>query len=49
MRYAGRIDDQFGVGYHKQKADHRELATVLDELLAGKAVTQPLSTTRPAA
>src|SRR5262249_54274461 len=43
VRYAGRIDDQFGVGYHKQKAEHRELATALDELLAGKKVSEPLS------
>lgn len=43
VRYAGRIDDQFGVGYHKQKPEHRELATALDELLAGKDVSQPVS------
>jgi len=43
VRYVGRIDDQFGVSYHKQKPEHRELATALDELLTGKEVAQAIS------
>ena len=39
VRYHGRIDDQFGVGYTRPKPEHRELAAALDELLAGKEVT----------
>ncbi|HEY2837940.1 MAG TPA: redoxin domain-containing protein [Pirellulales bacterium] len=41
VRYCGRIDDQFGVGLHKQKAANRELATAIEELLADKPVTTP--------
>jgi len=41
VRYRGRIDDQFGIGVHKQKATNRELATAIDELLADKAVSAP--------
>jgi peroxiredoxin len=39
VRYAGRIDDQYGVGYTRPKVEHRYLAEALDELLADKAVT----------
>src|SRR5262245_34274061 len=39
VRYAGRIDDQYGVGYTRPKAEHRYLAEALEELLAGKSVT----------
>ena len=42
VRYQGRIDDQYGrtatSGYARPKAEHRDLATALDELLAGKEV-----------
>lgn len=41
IRYRGRIDDQFSVGAHRQKAKNRELATAIDELLADKAVSTP--------
>ena len=41
LRYHGRVDDQYGVGYTRKKAEHRELATAIDELLAGKPVTKP--------
>ena len=43
VRYAGRIDDQFGVGYHKQRADRPDLATAIEELLAGNEVSQPVT------
>lgn len=39
IRYRGRIDDQFGVGYARGKANRADLAAALDELLADKQVT----------
>jgi peroxiredoxin len=46
LRYAGRVDDQFGfktgAGYAKPRLERRDLAVAIDELLAGKAVSQPL-------
>lgn len=38
VRYHGRIDDQFGVGYARESATHRYLANALDRLLAGQPV-----------
>src|SRR5262245_17146679 len=43
IRYRGRIDDQYGVGYARPKPEHRDLATALDELLEGKAVSTPVT------
>jgi peroxiredoxin len=42
LRYRGRIDDQFGVGYERPKPNRRDLAEALDELLAGKPISQPV-------
>jgi peroxiredoxin len=39
IRYRGRIDDQFGVGYARAKPTRRDLAVAIDELLAGKPIT----------
>ena len=39
--YQGRIDDQFGVGYKRDTPTRRDLADALDEVLAGKPVSQP--------
>ncbi|HWB10612.1 MAG TPA: redoxin domain-containing protein [Pirellulales bacterium] len=39
VRYRGRIDDQFGVGYSRGQPTRRDLAVALDELLAGRPVT----------
>ena len=39
--YHGRIDDQYGVGYVRDKATREDLRVALDELLAGKSVSQP--------
>jgi peroxiredoxin/mono/diheme cytochrome c family protein len=39
--YQGRIDDQFGNFYSRPQPTRRDLAIALDEVLAGKAVTQP--------
>jgi peroxiredoxin len=43
VRYWGRIDDQFGVGYSRGKQTVSELARALDEVLAGKAVSTPVT------
>jgi peroxiredoxin len=44
VRYAGRIDDQYGFrtgsGYAKTTANSRDLGAALDALLAGKTVSQ---------
>jgi peroxiredoxin len=40
VRYRGRIDDQYGVGFQRPQPTRRDLAVALDEVLAGKAVTQ---------
>ena len=45
VRYSGRIDDQYGfdigTGYAKTKVKTRDLANAIEELLAGKEVSQP--------
>jgi peroxiredoxin len=41
IRYQGRIDDQYGVGYKRPKPIHRDLADALDAMLAGKSVAEP--------
>src|SRR5262249_29486185 len=41
--YQGRIDDQFGIGFNRPQPTRRDLAVALDEVLAGKAVSQPLT------
>jgi peroxiredoxin len=43
VRYWGRIDDQYGIGYIRPKATRRDLAEALDELLAGKPVSKPVT------
>ena len=39
IRYEGRIDDQYGVGFQRKEPTRRDLALALDEVLAGKQVT----------
>jgi peroxiredoxin len=39
IRYQGRIDDQYVVGRQRSEPTRRDLATALDELLAGKPVS----------
>ncbi len=41
VRYRGRIDDQFGIGYHRNAPTRRDLIEALEEVLAGKAVSRP--------
>src|SRR5262249_10920309 len=39
--YQGRIDDQIGIGFRRPAPTRRDLAEALDEVLAGKTVSQP--------
>lgn len=39
IRYRGRIDDQYGIGYIRQKATREDLVIAIEELLDGKPVT----------
>ncbi|MGD9647814.1 MAG: redoxin domain-containing protein [Pirellulales bacterium] len=45
IRYWGRIDDQYGfqtgAGYAKPRLQRRDLAVAIEELLAGKPVSEP--------
>ncbi|MBI3410269.1 MAG: redoxin domain-containing protein [Planctomycetes bacterium] len=41
IRYQGRIDDQYGIGFQRPQPTRRDLSIALDEVLAGKAVTTP--------
>jgi peroxiredoxin len=43
IRYRGRVDDQFGLTYTRPTPKRRDLAVALDELLDGKAVSQPVT------
>lgn len=40
VRYWGRIDDQYGIGFQRDKAKSNDLVNALEEVLAGKAVTR---------
>lgn len=41
VRYWGRIDDQFGVGYSRPEPGEHYVARAIDELLAGQSVSSP--------
>lgn len=41
VRYQGRIDDQYGVGFHRPAPTRRDLVEALEEVLAGKTVSVP--------
>ncbi|MDV6033298.1 MAG: redoxin domain-containing protein [Phycisphaera sp. RhM] len=45
LRYHGRIDDQYGVGYSREREAEPKLTRAIDQLLAGQPVTEP--TTEP--
>lgn len=38
IRYRGRIDDQYGIGFRRNKPTKNDLRDALDELLAGKEI-----------
>jgi len=40
IRYQGRIDDQFGIGFQRPAPTRRDLAVALTEVLAGKQVSE---------
>src|SRR5207247_1185060 len=40
IRYQGRIDDQFGIGFQRPQPTRRDLALALTELLADKQISQ---------
>jgi len=41
IRYRGRVDDQYGIGYIRDEPQRNDMAEALDELLSGKQVTVP--------
>ena len=43
IRYWGRIDDQYGVGYIRSAPEQHDLQNAIEELLAGKEVTLPVN------
>ena len=43
IRYVGRIDDQYGVGYQRARPERRDLAEAIRELLADKRVSRPVT------
>lgn len=43
LRYRGRIDDQFGVGYTRDNASQSELVAALDSILANEEVALPIA------
>ena len=45
VRYRGRIDDQYGVGYSRRSPSVSFLENAIDELLAGKEVSTPTTET----
>jgi thiol-disulfide isomerase/thioredoxin len=44
VRYRGRIDDQYGIGFQRPQPTRRDLAEALDDVLAGKPVSQAKTT-----
>lgn len=44
IRYRGRIDDQYGVGYARGKPTKHDLAEALDKLLAGEPILNAQTT-----
>ncbi len=43
VRYWGRIDDQYGVGIQRKEPTRQDLAVAIDELLAGREVSEPVT------
>ncbi len=43
VRYQGRIDDQYGVGYVREQPQRHELRTAIVELLEQKSIAQPFT------
>ncbi len=45
IRYAGRIDDHYAIGVQRKEATSSDLIKAIDELLAGKPVSNPKTET----
>ena len=43
VRYQGRVDDQYLVGIARDKSTREDLRSAIDELLAGKSVSVPMT------
>ena len=43
IRYWGRVDDQYGVGYVREEPQRHDLQAAIEELLAGKEVSVPVT------
>ncbi|TWU12438.1 Thiol-disulfide oxidoreductase ResA [Symmachiella macrocystis] len=43
VRYWGRVDDQYGVGYQRDQPQRNDLELALQELLSGKPVSTPVT------
>lgn len=43
VRYWGRIDNQYGVGFSREEPTEHDLQRAIDELLAGKPVSKPIA------
>lgn len=43
LRYQGRVDDQYGVGYVRDQPNRLDLQIALDELLADKSISVPVT------
>lgn len=43
IRYHGRIDDQYGVGYSREREAEPELTLAIDQLLAGTEIVNPVT------
>lgn len=41
IRYTGRIDDQYGIGFIRNEPQRHDLQIAIEELLAGKSVSVP--------
>jgi peroxiredoxin len=41
IRYHGRIDDQYGIGFRRDKPSRGDLKSALDDLLAGRSIATP--------
>jgi mono/diheme cytochrome c family protein len=44
LRYRGAVDDQYGIGYAQDEAQHTYLADALGDVLAGRDVAVPATT-----
>ncbi len=43
IRYMGRVDDQYGIGFQRDKVGSNDVARALDEVLAGEQVAKAIT------